>query len=67
MSLGSNLWALMCAQTFADCIEVTLADEDINSIQTNDVNPMHCGNASGAMRWPKLKLMHGGTTWWPNL
>ena len=41
VSLGSDLWVLMSvrqSQTFADLIDVTLADEDINSIPNNDVN-----------------------------
>ena len=51
---------------FADLTDVTLADEDSNSIPTDDVNPRQCGNASGAIWWPRLKLMQvaplGGQT-----
>ena len=40
VSLGSNLWVLMSVThtPFADLIDVTVADEDTNSIPTNDVN-----------------------------
>ena len=39
MSLGSDLWVLMSVQdSFADLTDVTLADEDSNSIPTDDVN-----------------------------
>ena len=43
MSLGSDLWVLMSVRPsltrrpFADLTDVTLADEDSNSIQTDDV------------------------------
>ena len=70
MSLGSDLWVLMSVteRGFADLTDVTLADEDINSIPTDGVygNPRQCGIASGATWWPKLKLMQvvtlGGQT-----
>ena len=54
VSLGSDLWVLMSvcqSQTFADLIDVTLADEVVHSIPTKDVN------ASGAIWWPTMKLM----------
>ena len=43
MSLGSDLWVLMSVRPslqdyFADLTDVTLADEDSNSIPTDDVN-----------------------------
>ena len=40
VSLGSDLWVLMSVThtTFADVIDLTLADEDNNSIPTNYVN-----------------------------
>ena len=44
VSLGSDLWVLMSVRPsvtprgFADLIDVTLADEDSNSIPTDDVN-----------------------------
>ena len=54
---------------FADLTDVTLADEDINSIPTNDVNRAILGIVvmEVAPTWrPKLKLMHvallGGQT-----
>ena len=48
MSLGSDLWVLM-SQTerlFADLTDVTLADEDSNSIPTDDVNRAFLGNVA---------------------
>ena len=40
VSLGSDLWVLMSLtpRGFADLTDVTLADEDSNSIPTDDVN-----------------------------
>ena len=40
VSLGSDLWVLMSLTEggFADLTDVTLADEDSNSIPTDDVN-----------------------------
>ena len=48
MSLGSDLWVLMSAspRLFADLIDVTLADEDSNSIPTDDVNRAIPGNVA---------------------
>ena len=48
MSLGSDLWVLM-SQTerlCADLTDVTLADEDSNSIPTDDVNRAIPGNVA---------------------
>ena len=56
MSLGSDLWVLMSVRPSvttrlcADLTDVTLADDDGNSIPTDGVNkgtPRQCGNASG--------------------
>ena len=46
MSLGSDLWVLMSLTEggFADLTDVTLADEDSNSIPTDDVNRAILGN-----------------------
>ena len=63
MSLGSDLWVQisLTERLFADLTDVTLADEDINSIPSDDVNrAMHeC--------LPNLQLMHvvlsGGQNW----
>ena len=47
MSLGSDLWvwAYVChSQAFEDLTDVTLADEDSNSIPTDDVNRAFLGN-----------------------
>ena len=48
MSLGSDLWVLMSltARGFADLTDVTLADEDSNSIPTDDVNRAIPGNVA---------------------
>ena len=47
MSLGSDLWVLMSVQDyFADLTDVTLADEDTNSIPTDDVNRAFLGNVA---------------------
>ena len=70
VSLGSDLWVLMSVSTrgFADLTDVTLADEDSNSIPTDDVS-----GQSMAMRkckWrhlvAKIETNASGTTWWPN-
>ena len=53
MSLGSDLWVLMSVSQsvsqsvqdyFEDLTDVTLADEDSNSIPTDDVNRAFLGN-----------------------
>ena len=46
VSLGSDLWVLISVRPrgFADLTDVTLADEDSNSIPTNDVNRAILGN-----------------------
>ena len=48
MSLGSDLWVLMSLteRLFADLTDVTLADEDINSIPADDVNRAILGNVA---------------------
>ena len=48
MSLGSDLWVLMSLteRGFADLTDVTLADEDINSIPADDVNRAILGNVA---------------------
>ena len=48
MSLGSDLWVLMSLSPrgFADLTDVTLADEDSNSIPTDDVNRAILGNVA---------------------
>ena len=48
MSLGSDLWVLMSLteRLFADLTDVTLADEDSNSIPTDDVNRAILGNVA---------------------
>ena len=50
MSLGSDLWVLMSlsqsvhTRGFVDLTDVTLADEDSNSIPTDDDNKAVLGN-----------------------
>ena len=48
MSLGSDLWVLMSVRhtPFADLTDVTLADEDSNSIPTDDDNKVVLGNVA---------------------
>ena len=52
MSLGSDLWVLMSVRPSvsprlcADLTDVTLADEDSNSILTDDVNGAFLGNVA---------------------
>ena len=48
VSLGSDLWVLMSLseRLFADLTDVTLADEDSNSIPTDDVNRAILGNVA---------------------
>ena len=63
VSLGSDLWVRFSVTEppFADLIDVTLADEDTNSILTDNANrqskPMQCSNASDATWWPTLETM----------
>ena len=52
MSLGSDLWVLayvrqsVSTRGFADLTDVTLADEDSNSIPTDDVNRAFLDNVA---------------------
>ena len=47
VSLGSDLWVLMSVQDyFADLTDVTLADEDNDSIPTDDVDRTIQGNVA---------------------
>ena len=48
MSLGSDLWVLMSVSPrgFADLTDVTLADEDSDSIPTDDVNKAILGKVT---------------------
>ena len=48
MSLGSDLWVLMYLTTrpCADLTDVTLADEDSNSIPTDDVTRAISGSVT---------------------
>ena len=51
----------MSERGFADLTDVTLADEDTNSIlaaiQGNEAMQVMKTNASGAIWWPNLQLM----------
>ena len=42
---------------FADLTDVTLADEDSNSIPTDNANRAIQGNVASATWWPTLQLM----------
>ena len=62
MSLGSDLWVLMSLSEsiqdyVADLTDVTLADEDSNSIPTDDVNRAILGNVAMQVAPP------GGQNW----
>ena len=48
VSLGSDLWVLMSVthRLFADLTDATLADDDSNSIPTDDVNKVILGNVA---------------------
>ena len=48
MSLGSDLWVLMSVteRLCADLTDATLADDDSNSIPTDDVNKAILGNVA---------------------
>ena len=48
MTLGSDLWVLMSVRhtPFSDLIDVTLADEDSNSIPTDYLNRAFPGNVA---------------------
>ena len=71
MSLGSDLWVLMSVthsltpRGFADLTDVTLADEDSNSIPTDDVNGL--SQAMWQCKWrhlvAKIETNASGTTW----
>ena len=84
VSLGSDLWVLMSVHTRLcwDLTDVTLADEDSNSIPTSDVNRAFLGNVamqvapSDGQHWIKCKWHHLVTklvtnsrsaNCWPNL
>ena len=74
MSLGSDLWVLMSVTDsiqdyFADLTDVTLADEDSNSIPADDVNRAILGNVAMQVAPPgaKIETNASGTTWWRNL
>ena len=74
MSLGSDLWVLMSltqsvhTRGFVDLTDVTLADEDSNSIPTDDVNGQ--SQAMWQHKWrhlvAKIDTNASGTTLWPN-
>ena len=49
----------------ADLTDVTLADEDTNSIQTDNANRTIQGNE--AMQVAKFWTYASGAIWWPNM
>ena len=62
VSLGPDLWVLMSVRPslptpFADLTDVTLADEDSNSIPTDDVNRAFLSNMA------RQEAPHGGQNW----
>ena len=66
--MGLSLCPSVTPRGFADLTDVTLADEDSNSIPTDDVNKAILGNVATQVMPPgaKLKLMQvsplGGQT-----
>ena len=54
MSLGSDLWVLVSLthRRFADFTELTLADEDTNSILTDNANRAIQGNVAMQVTQP---------------
>ena len=54
VNLGSDLWVRMSLTTrcFADLTDVTLADEDTNSILTDNANRAIQGNVAMQMMQP---------------
>ena len=71
MSLGSDLWvwAYVCPSVrptpFVDLTDVTLADENNNSIPTDDVNRAIIGNVAMQVAPPggQIEINASGTTW----
>ena len=68
VSLGSDLWVRMSVtkRAFADLTDVTLADEDTNSILTDNVKRAIQGNVAMHVTQPGGKQCNGAT-WWPNV
>ena len=83
-NLGSNSWVRLSVslRPCVDLTDVTLADEDTNSILTDNVNKAIPGNVamqvmqSGGQLWKQCKWRHlvgkfatnaSGAIWWPNL
>jgi len=68
-SMGQGLCPSVSPTPFADLTDVTLADEDSNSIPTDDVNRQSW--AIWQCKWRHLvaniETNASGTTWWPNL
>ena len=56
---------------FADLTDVTLADEDNNSIQTDGANRPACQQVMWQCKWrylvAKIETIASGATLWPNL
>ena len=84
INLGSDLWVRMSVteRLCVDLTDVTLADEDTNSILTDNANRAIQGNVamqvmqSGGQLWKQCKWRHlvaksttyeSGTIWWSNL
>ena len=77
--LGSDLWVRvslthsLSPRGFADLTEVTLADEDTNSIPTDNVKRVIQGNVAMQVTQPgghllaKFATNASGAIWWPNL
>ena len=70
VNLGSDLWVRLSVRETPlwNLTDVTLADEDTNSILTDNANGAIQGNV--AMQWRNLVANFGsnasGASWWPN-
>ena len=68
-SMGPDVSKSLHTRPFADLTDVTLADEDSNSIPTDDVNGQ--SQAMWQCKWhhlvAKIETNVSGNTWWPNL
>ena len=60
----------MSERPFADLTDVTLADEDTNSILTDNAIPRQFATNASDSTWspgPGGKTNASGACWWPNL
>ena len=74
VNLGSDLWVWMSVRPWATCwdlTDVTLADEDTNSILNDNANRAIQGNEAMQLMQTgdqcKFVTIGSGASWWPNL